>query len=408
MQAENDPSQDDFAADLCGFPVPAAEAEARGRETVEMLATRFAEECRSENPPTVDDYAARYPHLAGEIRETFPLIAALEEWKEDKEVECMRRNLRPKFDVKTIGRFQVEQEIGRGGMGIVFAATDPVTNRRVAIKLLPWHYGSSLGRWRQRFRREAELVSQLKQRHIVPIRAFGEHDGFCYYVMPLVQGLGLEKIIRELAQNETVVVGAAGEIRRDSWNWFANVAYQVALALHYAHRRGILHNDIKPANILLDLQGRVAVTDFGLAQLLEPDAAEPGGRLSGTLRYMGPERFSGEGDVRSDLFSLGATLYELVTRRPAFDAAERVELLKQIERCRPPRPRAIDRRIPRGLEVIISTCLAGDPAERYQTAAELLADLLRFINGSRVRAKRPGRLRRLFRALRRTGPIRKL
>jgi serine/threonine protein kinase/WD40 repeat protein len=170
----------------------------------------------------------------------------------------------------------------------------------------------------------------------------------------------------------------------------AEMARQVAGGLDYAHKQGILHRDIKPSNLLLDAQGTVWITDFGLAKAEGADGLTETGDIVGTLRYMAPERFNGSSDPRSDVYALGTTLYEMLTLRPAFDDSSRVRLIEKITHAEPPRPRQLDRSIPRDLETIVLKAIAKEPGRRYQTAAEMADDLGRFLAGEPVRARRVG------------------
>ena len=168
----------------------------------------------------------------------------------------------------------------------------------------------------------------------------------------------------------------------------ARLGVQVAEALEYAHQQGIVHRDIKPSNLLLDTQGTVWITDFGLAKAEGTVELTSRGDLLGTLRYMAPERFQGQADRRSDVFSLGLTLYEMVTLHPAFECAERAQLIERMLHSDPPRPRQLDRRIPRDLETVILKAIAKEPGRRYQTAGEMAADLQRFLSDRPVQARR--------------------
>jgi eukaryotic-like serine/threonine-protein kinase len=170
----------------------------------------------------------------------------------------------------------------------------------------------------------------------------------------------------------------------------ARMGVQVAAGLDYAHQQGILHRDIKPSNLLLDALGTVWITDFGLAKAEGSDELTHTGDIVGTLRYMAPERLQGRADRRSDVYGLGITLYELLTLRPAFEDSSRPRLIERVTREEPPRPRKVDRSIPRDLETIVLKATAKEPGRRYQTAAELAADLGRFLAGEPVRARRVG------------------
>jgi serine/threonine protein kinase len=188
---------------------------------------------------------------------------------------------------------------------------------------------------------------------------------------------------------------------RAYWESVARIGIQVAEALAYAHALGTLHRDIKPSNLLLDTQGIVWVTDFGLAKGSDSENLTHTGDVVGTLRYMAPERFQGKTDGRSDLYSLGLTLYELLTLRPAFDASERSKLLHQVLHEEPPRPRKLNPAVPRDLETIVVKAIARDPAHRYQGAAELAEDLRRFTEDQPIRARPVSEAEKMWRWCRR-------
>jgi serine/threonine protein kinase len=235
---------------------------------------------------------------------------------------------------------------------------------------------------------------------------FGEQDGWCYFSMQLIEGLGLDRVISLLREPAGAVYAddigrlfgppdqpprdappaeATRVLRRDSWWQIAKIGMQVAAALRYAHRQGILHRDIKPANLLLDARGSVWVADFGMASNKNALFHRNADHLGGTLRYLAPEQFRGVVDERSDVYSLGVTLYELCTLHAAYDAADQAELLAQVRAARPRRPRAVNRRVPAELERIILKAMARDPAVRFQSAGELLGALRPL-----VRSRQPG------------------
>lgn len=425
MTANPVPDSDPFEPALDGFPVTSDGHRDLGRDNVEMLASEFAERTRRGEQPSIDDYVRRFPHLAEQIRDLFPTVAALEQWKLDKEAECLRRNVPSEFPVRQLDEYRLIREIGRGGMGIVFEAERQTTGRRVAVKVLPWRFGASVPRWRERFLKEIETVQKLQHRNIVPVLGCGEQEGYSYYVMPLVNGVSLDHIIRRLGEADGIVY--ADEIarnlpadrltpadllglskspeesdpamptgrenkhlRRNSWQGFARILYQAAAAVSYAHHNGILHNDIKPGNILVDAGGRVTVADFGLARSADADALEQGEGLSGTLRYIAPERLTGQCDDRSDVYSLGVTLYELTTLTPAFTEPDRGRLMERLPEGPKLRPREINAEIPRDLERIILTAMAADPERRYHTAHAFATDLQRFLNEKPVQGNSRG------------------
>lgn len=425
----NDP-QESFDVSLEGVPVPADAERFRARVPLEIIVSRFAESVRRGERPSIDEYALRYRDWAEQIRELFPLIESLERWKIDKEVECLRRNVPDEFPVRHLGEYQIVRELGRGGMGIVFEAVHQQTGRHDAVKLLPWRYAADMAQWKERFQREAATIARLRHPNIVRVYSFGTDEGYCYYAMQLVEGVSLDWIIRRLRETEELVPAeeirrarredaaappasappaddrGAFRLRRDSWKEFAQIAKQVALALGHAHESGVRHNDVKPANLLLEGDGHVIVTDFGIGRRREDDLAGSEEHAIGTLRYMAPERLFGSGDARSDVYGLGVTLYELCTRRAAFDSQDRRKLADLILESWPPRPRQIVPQIPRSLETIILNAMAPDPNDRYPFAEALAADLLRFISGQAVSSTRPGFARRAWRACRRglSGP----
>jgi WD40 repeat protein/serine/threonine protein kinase/tetratricopeptide (TPR) repeat protein len=192
------------------------------------------------------------------------------------------------------------------------------------------------------------------------------------------------------------------ESGRQYWQSVARIGMQVADALAHAASQGVLHRDIKPANLLLDDTGNVWVTDFGLAKgLTDGDNLTHTGDIVGTMRYMAPERFNGQGDVRSDTYALGLTLYELLTLRPAFSEADRNKLIKQVMHDEPLRPRKLNPGVPRDLETVVLKAIARDPAHRYQTPAAMAEDLKRFVEDRPIRARRVSDVERLWRWCRR-------
>ena len=190
-------------------------------------------------------------------------------------------------------------------------------------------------------------------------------------------------------------LSAVGSGRRSFFRSAAHIGRQVAAGLSYAHTRGIVHRDIKPSNLLLDTQGVVWITDFGLAKASD-DGLTQTGDILGTVRYMAPERFRGEGDGRADVYALGLTLYELLTLRPAFDSPDRLQLIEKIKTQDPPRPRALDPRIPRDLETIVLKAIDKDPKGRYGSADALAADLRRFLDDEPIHARPVGPLERAW------------
>ncbi len=191
--------------------------------------------------------------------------------------------------------------------------------------------------------------------------------------------------------------GLSGPSEARYFRGVARIGVQVAEALEYAHQQGILHRDVKPANLLLDAQGQIWITDFGLAKAQGSDDLTRTGDIVGTLKYMAPERFNGWSDPRSDVYALGATLYELLTLRPVFEESDRVKLVERVLHETPPPLRQVNRRIPRDLETIVLKAIAKEPGERYPTAGQLAEDLRRFVVGRPVLARRSSAVERSWR-----------
>jgi serine/threonine protein kinase/tetratricopeptide (TPR) repeat protein len=430
----------------------------RDRHPVELLADEFASRCRHGECPSVSAYAAEYPQYADQIEELFPAIAMLEELRSDERAKREFAARRCKSVVPDrVGDFEIIREIGRGGMGVVYEARQRSLGRRVAVKVLPKH-PLLLERHLQRFRREAQTAARLQHTNIVPVFGVGDHDGLHYYVMPLVRGVGLDEIIRELRRDDEDPIarptrhGGAensidlrsivtdltarrltkpkpftgqtpsipdqtmnalqgqqddpanldrGALCKTHWHTVAEIGVQAAGALHYAHARGTLHRDIKPSNLLVDEHGVVLVADFGLARAIDETGESCNDEVVGTPRYMAPEQLRGTADKRSDIFALGMTLYEFLTLRPAVDNADGERFLTGEQSLVPVPLRKIDRTVPRDLETIILKCTSHDPSKRYQSANALGADLKRLLEDKPIRARSVPLIERAWRWCRR-------
>lgn len=301
----------------------------------------------------------------------------------------------------TLGDFQLIREIGRGGMGVVYEAEQISLGRRVALKVLP--FAATLDhRQLRRFENEARAAAQLHHPHIVPVYAVGCERGVHYYAMQLIEGRPLSELIAHLRQQprvastlETAGLASlwtvAGTHSRGYYRAVARLGVQAADALEYAHQMGVVHRDIKPANLLLDSRDHLWVTDFGLARMQTHPGMTAPGDLVGTLRYMSPEQARGDPaiDPRSDVYALGATLYELVTLRPMINGSDRQVCLQQILEDDPLPPSRIQPGVPPELEIIIGKATAKLPADRYASAAMLADDLRRFLEDRPILARRP-------------------
>jgi WD40 repeat protein/tRNA A-37 threonylcarbamoyl transferase component Bud32 len=299
--------------------------------------------------------------------------------------------------------YEIQRELGRGGMGVVYEANQQALGRRVALKVLPTLPGQDPRRV-SRFKREVRAAARLHHTNIVPVFEVGEDAGLWFYAMQYIPGQPISDVLSAIRRHAPGSVGLGGSSPdADPARYFREVATagkQVAEALACAHDHGVLHRDIKPANLIADDSGRVWVTDFGLAKIENEDLTQSGTVL-GTLRYAAPEQIRGAPDARSDLYSLGLTLYELLTLKPAFDADSPLQLLDRVAHTEPPRPRSIDPRIPADLETIVLKAIDKEPARRYQSAGELAADLQRFLADEPIRARPIGIGERLVRWARR-------
>jgi WD40 repeat protein/serine/threonine protein kinase len=315
--------------------------------------------------------------------------------------------------------YTIHGELGRGGMAVVYDAEQQALGRRVALKVLPALSGKNPERL-ARFQREVRAAARLHHTNIVPVFEVGQDEGVWFYSMQYIPGQPLSDILRDMrnrrprkeisssrtvADSSTPTVHGPSQLSPDAdpHGYFREVArmgQQVAEALACAHVHGVLHRDIKPANLLRDDSGRVWVADFGLAKLADEDLTQSGAIL-GTLRYTAPEQIRGAPDARSDIYSLGLTLYELLVLQPAFDAADHLQLLEQIASQEPRPPRSLDPRVPRDLETIVLKAIDKEPARRYATAADFAEDLRRWLADEPIRARPIGHLERLVRWCRR-------
>jgi tetratricopeptide (TPR) repeat protein/tRNA A-37 threonylcarbamoyl transferase component Bud32 len=304
----------------------------------------------------------------------------------------------PELSGRRLGDFEIVREIGRGGMGIVYEARQTSLKRRVALKVLSNSSGLD-ERSVRRFRREAETAATLHHANIVPIFATGEEARVYYYAMEWIEGPSLDRVLEQLPRDLPPEGAANRLIAPAGGDYFRNVARLIAGAadaLHHAHIHGIIHRDVKPSNLLVAPDGRLCVSDFGLARITEQPGVTLSGDLVGSPSYMSPEQVAGRPplDARTDIYSLGATLYELLALRPPFVGTLRDEVLLKIIHDVPVAPSRFVPRIPAELETICLKALEKDRERRYQTAAEFADDLQNFLAGRAICARRPGKWQR--------------
>jgi tetratricopeptide (TPR) repeat protein len=417
------------------------------RDPFEQVAEAFLARYRAGERPSITEYAEQHPELAEQIRDLLPALVAMEALRPGKAAAAAGPLPENRPVPEQLGEYRILRQVGHGGMGVVYEAVQESLGRHVALKVLPFHslmHATHL----ERFRREARAAAQLHHSNIVPVFGVGEHAGIHYYAMQFIQGQGLDLVLQEVKrlragpkkaagdgqQRPLLAVSAAegllsgqfadrqpdrqataleGSARGDTpagstatvstldghseltaltvaqyCRSVARLGVQVAEALAYAHQHGIVHRDIKPSNLLLDTGGTVWVTDFGLAKAEDSDELTSPGDIVGTLRYMAPERLQGQSEPRGDVYSLGMTLYELLTLEPAFGDVPRAVLMERVAHEEPPPPRQREQRIPADLETIVLKAIAKEPAQRYPSAGEMAEDLRRFLADRPIHARR--------------------
>jgi serine/threonine protein kinase/WD40 repeat protein len=379
--------------------------------SLEQIADLFVAKLRTGERPSYEEYLQRFPEQATELKDLLPALVLLE--GHAAAIDARVSNATPGSGPlpEEIGEYKIVQEIGRGGMGIVYEAVELTLGRHVALKvlLLP---GLLSPKHLERFRYEARSAARLQHPNIVPIFGFGESGGIHYYAMQYIRGENLHAVIAQarhaadagVQRADSVVT--ASSIRWGSGRTFyhsvAHIGLQVAEALSYAHSEGVLHRDIKPSNLLVDTNDNVWITDFGLAKVEGSDGLTETGDFLGTLRYMAPERLEGVVDRRSDIYGLGATLYELLTLHTFQESHSRGQLMDQILHQLPKVPTKIDPSIPRDLETIVLKATAKEPADRYRTAGEMAEDLCRYLADRTILARRSTTKERFVRWCRRS------
>ena len=408
--------------------------------TIGSVVDEYLDQRAAGHQPDIELFVARHPDLADLIRGS---LRALDVVGDKLDSRGGVTGESPVKERKELGDFRILRELGSGGMGFVYEAEQLSMGRHVALKILPMA-GALQEKSLQRFRNEVRAASMLDHPNIVSIYSVGEERGVHYYAMQLIRGQSLARVIEELSRtddptgcltgdsiSQILSVGSlkpsisvddptedeiakdvAPEVRPSAdtkaepqahastlkatprnaqyYRSVARLGIQAAEALGHAHDLGVLHRDIKPGNLMLDASANLHITDFGLARIEADAGMTMTGDLVGTLRYMSPEQALAKRvviDHRSDIYSLGMTLYELVALRPAFGAANRQELLNQIAFDEPRKLRQLNASIPREVETIIHKALEKNPDDRYESAEEMADDLKRFLDDRPIHAK---------------------
>jgi serine/threonine protein kinase/Tfp pilus assembly protein PilF len=404
---------------------------------VAEVADRFTEEVKQGRSPDIEEYAQRHPEIATIIRQVFPALEVLAHAESTPSIQHPASNIEhPAAPTGVLGDFRILRELGRGGMGIVYEAEQISLGRRVALKVLP--FAAMLDRQQlARFKNEARAAATLDHPNIVAVYSIGVERSVHFYAMQLIEGQSLAQLVEQLRRQHDVGCSMLDVGSRqtstiqhltssidtkpvarlttlpdfDSREYFraiAQLGIQAAEALDHAHQNGILHRDIKPANLLVDDTGKLWITDFGLARMEQDAGMTMTGDILGTLRYMSPEQALAQRvvvDHRSDIYSLGVTLYELLTLQAAFTGNDRQELLRQIAFEEPRKLHQVNTRIPFDLETIILKAIEKNPADRYTTAQRFADDLRAFLQNLPIKAKTPSRWQRTVKWARRHRPV---
>jgi WD40 repeat protein/tRNA A-37 threonylcarbamoyl transferase component Bud32 len=369
--------------------LPTSDPAGRDRRLDEIV-TAYLKAVEAGEAPDPQAWLARYPDLAADLAAFFAAEAQVGQLADPLRVKpalapvtaTAASDATPSapLRVRYFGDYELQEEIGRGGMGVVYKARQVTLNRTVALKMiLAGELASEADI--ERFRREAEAAANLDHPHIVPIYEVGRHEGQHYFSMKLIEGHSLAQAVG----SDSWAVGSKVSQQR-----VAQLLATVGRAVHHAHQRGILHRDLKPGNILLDEKGQPHVTDFGLAKQVER-----GGRLTqsgailGTPNYMAPEQAAAIRGLSTaaDVYSLGAIFYELLTGRPPFAAPSPLDTLLRVRDEDPERPRCQNTALAPDLETICLKCLAKQPEQRYGSALALAEDLERWLRGEPIQAR---------------------
>lgn len=350
-------------------------------EELAAILTNLSDQARAGQVADLDATAHQHPHLASELRQLWAIAELANLTGTPPPPDRNARSLET-TPPRAFGDYELIRELGRGGMGVVYQARQKSLGRQVALKMVrEAHLADEADR--ARFRVEAEAAARLKHPNIVTVHEVGESDGLAYFCMEYVDGLTLSEYIARHGPLPP----------RDA----ARLTAQIARAIHHAHERGILHRDLKPSNVILagtDLQHSVPkVTDFGLAKRIDAmESLTRTGAVVGTPSYMAPEQASGRRELSpaADVYSLGAILYELLTGRPPFSAANPVDVLLMVLEQEAIPPRDLNPTIDRDLELICLKCLQKPPGLRYSRAMDLALDLEAYLAGEAVSTRPSG------------------
>ena len=383
-----------------------ADAHADTGDLVQRAVEQFVDRCTGGDQPDPDAFARDFPGvLQRAIAERCRRFLQFDDWVGHQPASA---DDAPAPSGRMFGDFLIQEELGRGGMGIVYLAHQQSLNRRVALKVMA--SGLSLSkRHVERFRREATAAAQLHHPGIVPVHSFTEVDGTFAFAMDYIAGRNLSEILDDLRlQNGGAPTHVEGTLGLQPENGYvaecAQLCAQIAGALAAAHAQGIAHRDIKPRNIMVDDSHHARLLDFGLAKSLDQASISHSGEITGTAHYMSPEQTLAKRvvqDHRTDIFSLGVILYEMLTLRRPFDGKNLQQIVYEICFKEPAPIHRLNSKVPRDLCTICLKALEKDPQNRYQSAAEFEGDLLRFLRWEPIHARPAGALVRSWKFVQR-------
>ncbi|MEQ1826931.1 MAG: serine/threonine-protein kinase [Pirellula sp.] len=412
------------------------------------IADEFSDRIANGESVDIEEFAHRVPGAEDVVRDILRSLRFMQEAR-DTDHHAPKESVHVPVLSGDVGDYEILSEIGRGGMGVVYRARQKSLGRIVALKVLP--FASSLDPIKlKRFQVETQSASMIQHPNVVAIYGTGCHQGVHYFAMQYIDGQPLDEYLHAIRHKDksctavndssTGFFGRSANVSTDhsrvevtrvdsrpgagketshqvprdtspripcekiSFRRIAELVRDCALALHHAHELGVIHRDIKPANLLIDRTGRIWITDFGLAHMDASGNLTATGDVLGTLRYMSPEQATGGHtpvDRRSDIYSLGATMYELLTLEPMLQGSDKGALLRQLTLEEPRAPRKIVRSIPRDLETIVLKATSKEPQHRYGTAEAFAKDLSRFLDDLPVLARRPGPIQILTKLARR-------